>query len=355
MGVDFDARPSRVLRPGFLVCRVGRRRPGTSGEEQWLAPAPTTAPRGVDLAPRLPAVGGGPLPLGVPGSGTRRRRGRTAAARAGRGARPGGAGRARRRRAAIPPPARWPRPLRPARNLGMEFVRALWLGLALALGPGPAGGHPQPCGVPARPGGSVRLGVLLPRAPAARARVRAALALAPALAPRLPRNLSLELVAAAAPARDPASLARGLCRALAAPGVAAVLAFPGARPELLQLHFLAAAAETPVLSVLRREAREPLGAPVRADGRAGVRARGAPGVGRRRPRDALGGARTRGSDEGGPGTLLGAQTGGPDAGVPGAHGTRTSGPWMQRPPRMPRSPGDGGRLSGPGPRMPPGA
>ncbi|XP_070480749.1 glutamate receptor ionotropic, NMDA 3B isoform X2 [Equus przewalskii] len=143
----------------------------------------------------------------------------------------------------------------------MEFVRALWLGLALALGPGPAGGHPQPCGVPARPGGSVRLGVLLPRAPAARARVRAGLALAPALAPRLPRNLSLELVAAAAPARDPASLARGLCRALAAPGVAAVLAFPGARPELLQLHFLAAAAETPVLSVLRREAREPLGAP----------------------------------------------------------------------------------------------
>ncbi|XP_046505329.1 glutamate receptor ionotropic, NMDA 3B, partial [Equus quagga] len=45
------------------------------------------------------------------------------------------------------------------------------------------------------------------------------------------------------------------------PGVAAVLAFPGARPELLQLHFLAAAAETPVLSVLRREARAPLGAP----------------------------------------------------------------------------------------------
>ncbi|XP_027440999.2 LOW QUALITY PROTEIN: glutamate receptor ionotropic, NMDA 3B [Zalophus californianus] len=144
----------------------------------------------------------------------------------------------------------------------MEFVRALWLclALALALGPGPAGGHPQPCGVLARLGGSVRLGVLLPRAPAARARVRAALARA-ALAPRLPHNLSLELVAAAPPARDPASLARGLCQALEAPGVAAVLAFPEARPELLQLHFLAAATETPVLSVLRREARAPLGAP----------------------------------------------------------------------------------------------
>uniref|UniRef100_A0A8P0TLL1 Glutamate receptor n=1 Tax=Canis lupus familiaris TaxID=9615 RepID=A0A8P0TLL1_CANLF len=155
--------------------------------------------------------------------------------------------------------------LRAAGHFGMELARRpwpwpwLWLWLWLALGPrpGPAGGHPQPCGVP---GGSVRLGALLPRAPAARARVRAALARA-ALVPRPPRNLSLELVAAAPPARDPASLARGLCRALAAPGVAALLAFPEARPELLQLHFLAAAAGTPVLSVLRREARAPLGDP----------------------------------------------------------------------------------------------
>lgn len=153
-------------------------------------------------------------------------------------------------------------------------MRTLWLCLALALGPGPAGGHPQPCGVLARLGGSVRLGALLPRAPAARARVLAALARA-ALASRLPHNLSLELAAAAPPARDPASLARGLCQALAAPGVAAVLAFPEARPELLQLHFLAAATETPVLSVLRREARAPLGVPVRGD--AGIRRRGAPG------------------------------------------------------------------------------
>lgn len=143
----------------------------------------------------------------------------------------------------------------------MEFVRTLWFGLALTLGPGPAGGHPQPCGVLARLGGSVRLGVVLPRAPRARARARASLARA-ALAPRMPYNLSLELVATAPPARDPASLARGLCQTLAAPGVVAVLAFPEAQPELLQLHFLAAATETPVLSVLRREARAPLGTPV---------------------------------------------------------------------------------------------
>ena len=165
----------------------------------------------------------------------------------------------------------------------MEFVRAQWLGLALALGPGPAGGHPHRCGVLARLGVSVRLGALLPSAPAARA--RAALAWA-ALAPRLPHNLSLELVVAAPPARDPASLARGLCQALAAQGVAAVLAFPEARPALLQLHFLAAATETPVLSVLRQEARAPLGSPVRAD--AGVRTSGDPGSEWERPWDALG-------------------------------------------------------------------
>lgn len=168
-----------------------------------------------------------------------------------------------------------------AGNFGMEFVRALWLGLALALGPVPAGGHPQPCGVPAHLEGSVRLGALLPRAPAARARARTALARA-VLQHRLPHNLSLELVVASTPARDPASLARGLCQTLAAPGVVAVLAFPEARPELLQLHFLAAATETPVLSLLRREARAPLGAPVRTalevrTRGSGVRIRGGPG------------------------------------------------------------------------------
>lgn len=105
----------------------------------------------------------------------------------------------------------------------------------------------------------MRLAALLPRAPAARARILAALA---APAPRLPNNLSLELVTVASPERDPASLARGLCQVLAPPGVVASIAFPEARPELRLLQFLAAATETPVLSVLRREARAPLGAPV---------------------------------------------------------------------------------------------
>lgn len=214
----------------------------------------------------------------------------------------------------------------------MEFVRALSLCLALALGPGPAGGHPQPCGVLARLGGSVRLGVLLPRAPAARARVRAALARA-ALAPRLPHNLSLELVAAAPPARDPASLARGLCQALEAPGVAAVLAFPEARPELLQLHFLAAATETPVLSVLRREARAPLGAPVRGD--------------------------ARGPEEGGPGTLLGAGLGVRRQSRRGARDPDfwTADTGAPHPPPLGGCPGvqtkeSLGRLAGPGPLDP---
>lgn len=136
----------------------------------------------------------------------------------------------------------------------------------------------------------MRLGALLPRTPAARARVHAALAQA-ALEPRLPHNLSLELVAAAPPVRDPASLARGLCQALAAPGVAALLAFPEARPELLQLQFLAAATETPVLSVLRRKARAPLGVPVRAEAaRLGCLGTGVP-EGRSRAAWSGGGAR----------------------------------------------------------------
>lgn len=149
-------------------------------------------------------------------------------------------------------------------SVGMECVRTLWLSLTLALvlGSRVIGGHPQPCGVPTRAGASVRLAALLPRAPAARARVLAALTTPP---PRLPYNLSLELVAVASPTRDPSSLARGLCQVLAPPGVVASIAFPEARPELRLLQFLAAATETPVLSVLRREVRAPLGAPVRRE------------------------------------------------------------------------------------------
>uniref|UniRef100_A0A8C6QJW9 Glutamate receptor n=1 Tax=Nannospalax galili TaxID=1026970 RepID=A0A8C6QJW9_NANGA len=140
----------------------------------------------------------------------------------------------------------------------MEFMGMLWLGLALALG-SPVLGHPQPCGVPTSAGVPVRLAVLLPRAPAARARVLVALSRV-LVVPRPPDNLSVELVAVAPPARDPASLARGLCQALALPGVVAALSFPEARPELRLLQFLAASTQTPVFSLLRKE-HGTLGAP----------------------------------------------------------------------------------------------
>ncbi|XP_038024947.2 glutamate receptor ionotropic, NMDA 3B isoform X1 [Anas platyrhynchos] len=144
----------------------------------------------------------------------------------------------------------------------MAGLGALWL-LAAALGA--AGGHPQPCRVPARAGPAVRLGALLP--PAAPGRVRAALAGA-AGGPggaggsgglggaALPHNRSLELVAGAPAARDPGSLARWLCGALGGRGVAAVLAVPRSRRELLQLDFLAAALRLPFVSVL--DTRGPL-------------------------------------------------------------------------------------------------
>ncbi|KAM4884192.1 glutamate receptor ionotropic, NMDA 3B [Sylvia borin] len=139
----------------------------------------------------------------------------------------------------------------------MAGLRALWL-LAAALGA--AGGHPQPCRVPAPPGPgpgpTVRLGALLPPAPA-RARLRAALARAAGSGSggspgevTLPHNLSLEVVGGGPAARDPGSLARWLCGALAGRGVAAVLALPRSRRELLQLDFLAAALQVPFVSIL---------------------------------------------------------------------------------------------------------
>uniref|UniRef100_A0A8C3Y1F9 Glutamate receptor n=1 Tax=Catharus ustulatus TaxID=91951 RepID=A0A8C3Y1F9_CATUS len=143
----------------------------------------------------------------------------------------------------------------------MAGLRALWL-LAAALGV--AGGHPHPCRVSVSPGPSlgpgsgptVRLGALLPPAPA-RARLRAALARAAGSGPggspgevTLPHNLSLEVVGGGPAARDPGSLARWLCGALAGRGVAAVLALPRSRRELLQLDFLAAALQVPFVSIL---------------------------------------------------------------------------------------------------------
>ncbi|KAJ6664299.1 hypothetical protein lerEdw1_008518 [Lerista edwardsae] len=149
----------------------------------------------------------------------------------------------------------------------MELRRALgWcLGLAcsllLLLLPEPGRGHPQPCHILARIGHTVRLGALLPRSAGAQSRVRNALARASrAAAAALPYNLSLEVLPGAPRYRDPASLARWLCQALVVRGVAAVLAFPGTRQELLQLDFAAAFLEIPFISIVEldeEEAEEP--------------------------------------------------------------------------------------------------
>ncbi|XP_008166991.2 glutamate receptor ionotropic, NMDA 3B [Chrysemys picta bellii] len=135
----------------------------------------------------------------------------------------------------------------------MEFLRALWLcvGVAGSLLPAPCQGHPQPCHILARVGHTVRLGALLPPG-GAQSRVRSALARA-SRATWFPYNLSLELVPGAPRERDPASLARWLCQALVVQKVAAVLAFPQSREELLQLEFLSAFLEIPFLSVVGLE------------------------------------------------------------------------------------------------------
>ncbi|XP_026510842.1 glutamate receptor ionotropic, NMDA 3B [Terrapene carolina triunguis] len=141
----------------------------------------------------------------------------------------------------------------------MEFLRALWLcvGVAGSLLPAPCQGHPQPCHILARVGHTVRLGALLPLG-GAQGRVRSALARA-SRATWFPYNLSLEIVPGAPRERDPASLARWLCQALVVQKVAAVLAFPQSREELLQLEFLSAFLEIPFLSVLEMERRLPFG------------------------------------------------------------------------------------------------
>ncbi|XP_054254422.1 glutamate receptor ionotropic, NMDA 3B [Indicator indicator] len=148
----------------------------------------------------------------------------------------------------------------------MAGLRALWLLAAAAVGA--AGGHPQPCYPPTRPGPgaspgpAVRLAALLPPPAPGRPRLRAALLRATGTVTGGspgeegpgpgggPQNLSLEVVAGGPATRDPGSLARWLCRALAGRGVAAVLAVPRSRRELLQLDFLAAALQIPFVSLL---------------------------------------------------------------------------------------------------------
>ncbi|XP_062815612.1 glutamate receptor ionotropic, NMDA 3B [Anolis carolinensis] len=122
----------------------------------------------------------------------------------------------------------------------------------VVLGVGPTLAHPQPCHILSRVGHTVRLGALLPpgkKVPSSSS-VRNALAhAARASAWVLPYNLSLEVVPGAPQDRDPASLARWLCQALVVRGVAAVLAFPASRREMLQLDAAAAFLEIPFLSL----------------------------------------------------------------------------------------------------------
>lgn len=107
----------------------------------------------------------------------------------------------------------------------------------------------------------MRLGALLPRGGGAQSRVRNALARASrAAAAVLPYNLSLEVLPGAPLYRDPASLARWLCQALVVRGVAAVLAFPASRRELLQVDFAAAFLDIPFISI-RQEPEEQEGDP----------------------------------------------------------------------------------------------
>lgn len=147
----------------------------------------------------------------------------------------------------------------------MELRRALlccWClalpcSLLLLLLPAPGRGHPQPCHILARIGHTVRLGALLPRGGGAQSRVRNALARASrAAAAALPYNLSLEVLPGAPLYRDPASLARWLCQALVVRGVAAVLAFPASRRELLQVDFAAAFLDIPFISIRQEPEQE---------------------------------------------------------------------------------------------------
>ncbi|XP_029469405.1 glutamate receptor ionotropic, NMDA 3B-like [Rhinatrema bivittatum] len=128
----------------------------------------------------------------------------------------------------------------------------LCFGIAGSLLPPLAEGHPQPCRLLAQLGHSVQVGVLLPSDELSQSRARGAVA-GLSHSGFLPYNLSLELVAGAPRDRDPASLARWLCQVPLARRVAAVLAFPQSRDELLQLDFLSAALKIPFISITEQE------------------------------------------------------------------------------------------------------
>ncbi|XP_053556005.1 glutamate receptor ionotropic, NMDA 3B [Bombina bombina] len=121
----------------------------------------------------------------------------------------------------------------------------------------PCSGHPQPCRILARIGHTVRLGALLPQASHSQIRIQNILSRI-SRSSLLPYNLSLEVVSGAPRERDPASLARWLCQAVVAQGVAAVLGFPQSQEELLQIEFLSSFLEIPFLSILEKEKIVPL-------------------------------------------------------------------------------------------------
>ncbi|KAH0625895.1 hypothetical protein JD844_034256 [Phrynosoma platyrhinos] len=123
--------------------------------------------------------------------------------------------------------------------------------LVVLLFPAPCRLHPEPCQVLARAGPSVRLGALLPPGPLSRlGRLRQALSRGSrGASPALPYNLSLEVLPGRPPHGDPASLARWLCQALVARGVAAVLAFPDSPRQALQVDAAALFLRIPFLSL----------------------------------------------------------------------------------------------------------
>lgn len=114
--------------------------------------------------------------------------------------------------------------------------------------------HPQPCGILAQIGHTIRLGAVLPSHQPSRVRAALNRALLHATnrphAPLLPYNLSLEVVWARAAHADPESVFRCVCQDVVVRGVSAVLAFPQSRRELVQLEFISAFLEIPFISII---------------------------------------------------------------------------------------------------------
>ncbi|XP_017952374.2 glutamate receptor ionotropic, NMDA 3B [Xenopus tropicalis] len=139
----------------------------------------------------------------------------------------------------------------------MDILHWFYLYLGIFCSLVPCCGHPQPCRILARIGHTVRLGALLPSYGHTQARIQNVLSRISRTS-WLPYNLSLEVVSGAPRDRSPASLTRWLCQVLVAQGIAAVLAFPQAQEELLQLEFLSSFLEIPFISILEQEQIVPL-------------------------------------------------------------------------------------------------